>query len=589
MVVALAGTIIGLSFLLVLALRRNGFTYLAASNTFAQQLLWSFTPTLIATIIDAVFVVLHRDLAVLEPWVKLRQGKVPARQSLSIRYASKLPVVTLKSTFQSHDYFLSFVSLVSVSTSVLNSVMGGLFFQSFTTVPSPPITFSAAYSPTFLTDDFLAWGDGVLSDDMESSFELVRTNITDHTKLLVWSSEDYVFVPLAIPNGIGDPGTVIQSRTSGIGMSLDCTPIPVINSTVMANGLSYEPYIVNGSVLAVGYFWWRVTIESETDPKTRSGIIATCASFFPTNKNFTMFPSASWAGTGQFEPKMLFDDSNTDLLSYCDSSAVMVMVSRPKKQPLVLACSPRLDIADFNVSFDTQGYVLSHNRISPSSRLNSSLLSSADWFSYSFPQLFAQMALISRTSNQSRFETDLSQYDWPGLLMHRLANLSSFNSTGDDVVDTSQLASDVFARVTSAFMSIKHDALLNKNGTKPQFEGTILQRSARMVPSLPAFIITFVLLALYIFTLILVMLFRRHRYSGPRMPISLGSLIPWIAQSKMLMDFEGTHHLSSDLQDEYLESLGKKYGFGWFCGRDGKLRLGIEQEPLLNRYLLDAK
>ena len=67
------------------------------------------------------------------------------------------------------------------------------------------------------------------------------------------------------------------------------------------------------------------------------------------------------------------------------------------------------------------------------------------------------------------------------------------------------------------------------------------------------------------------------------MPKSLGSIIPWIAHSRFLRDFQGTEHMSSDARDLYFNRLGKEYGFGWFKGVDGKVRLGVEEEPLLDR------
>jgi hypothetical protein len=33
-----------------------------------------------------------------------------------------------------------------------------------------------------------------------------------------------------------------------------------------------------------------------------------------------------------------------------------------------------------------------------------------------------------------------------------------------------------------------------------------------------------------------------------------------------------------------LKRLGKRYGFGWYLGRDGKRHLGIDAEPLLEGY-----
>ena len=68
------------------------------------------------------------------------------------------------------------------------------------------------------------------------------------------------------------------------------------------------------------------------------------------------------------------------------------------------------------------------------------------------------------------------------------------------------------------------------------------------------------------------------------MPTSLGTLLPWIIHSRILKDFAGTAHLSNELRDEYLASLGKRYQFGWFVDEQGMVRLGLEE----SRYVFKA-
>ncbi|KAA8895868.1 hypothetical protein FN846DRAFT_967588 [Sphaerosporella brunnea] len=76
---------------------------------------------------------------------------------------------------------------------------------------------------------------------------------------------------------------------------------------------------------------------------------------------------------------------------------------------------------------------------------------------------------------------------------------------------------------------------------------------------------------------------RRHTFL-PRQPGTISSVLAFIHQSKMLTDFSGTELMSTKQRKKRLEEIGNKYGFGWYLGRDGNRHLGIDQEPLLERY-----
>lgn len=53
----------------------------------------------------------------------------------------------------------------------------------------------------------------------------------------------------------------------------------------------------------------------------------------------------------------------------------------------------------------------------------------------------------------------------------------------------------------------------------------------------------------------------------------------------MLDDFVNTERFGSDQMRSMLVSKNKRYGLGWFRGRDGKLHCGVDEEPMLSRYV----
>jgi Protein of unknown function (DUF3433) len=72
----------------------------------------------------------------------------------------------------------------------------------------------------------------------------------------------------------------------------------------------------------------------------------------------------------------------------------------------------------------------------------------------------------------------------------------------------------------------------------------------------------------------------------PRQPGTIASVLAFIHQSKMLWDFVDTEKMDAKQMTIHLEKLGKKYGFGWFKGRDKKRHCGVDEEELTQSYTL---
>lgn len=77
---------------------------------------------------------------------------------------------------------------------------------------------------------------------------------------------------------------------------------------------------------------------------------------------------------------------------------------------------------------------------------------------------------------------------------------------------------------------------------------------------------------------------RRHPFL-PRDPGSIASVMAYIHQSKMLVDFVNTELMNSREMTQHLRRKGRTYGLGWFQGRDGQNHCGIDQEPLTTKYV----
>ncbi|KAI9857387.1 MAG: hypothetical protein M1813_008290 [Trichoglossum hirsutum] len=77
--------------------------------------------------------------------------------------------------------------------------------------------------------------------------------------------------------------------------------------------------------------------------------------------------------------------------------------------------------------------------------------------------------------------------------------------------------------------------------------------------------------------------YRGHTFL-PRQPGTIASVLAFIHQSKMLWDFVDTEKMNANQMTVHLGEKGKKYGFGWFTGRDKKRHCGIDEEELTSNY-----
>ncbi|KAF2712655.1 hypothetical protein K504DRAFT_208399 [Pleomassaria siparia CBS 279.74] len=76
---------------------------------------------------------------------------------------------------------------------------------------------------------------------------------------------------------------------------------------------------------------------------------------------------------------------------------------------------------------------------------------------------------------------------------------------------------------------------------------------------------------------------RSHKFM-PRQVGTMASVLAFIHQSKMLVNFVDTAELSSDQMTFHLGKQGKTYSLGWFNGRDHEDHCGIDEEPMMASY-----
>ena len=430
--------------------------------------------------------------------------------------------------------------------------MSGLFSQSSSITTTSIDTF-AIYGwstlPSAETGNKFYW-------PIANVFELVRTNVSDNTPTPPWSTPDLFFSPRQFNHvNSSSLSKEYSIMTVGIGASLDCR------------------YVGSSQKLDEFEFGWNVTGPSPSDLKVDfpvhrlnlEQILDECAA---------EYESQGWRPIG---PAIYFPSKNITAYNgtACDPYIPIIerhSVSLYSNHSLYgVLCWPKLQIYNANVVLDSNNLVQDYE-------IHAILDNSTSPFSNPLQHL---QGFNTYFQNGDVLSVDIGEegadppYEWPGLLTARIQNLSHPYSKQNPVT-LMAAANRTFAQTFASFWALHSDSFLTKDPGPVASRGTAKYRIARMVPSIPAFAVTFSLLTLYIIAIMLVHRKRQEQIT-PRIPNSVGTIFPWIVHSRILRDLKGTSHLSSKLRNEYLDRLGKEYQFGWFRDEQGVVRLGLEE------------
>jgi hypothetical protein len=145
------------------------------------------------------------------------------------------------------------------------------------------------------------------------------------------------------------------------------------------------------------------------------------------------------------------------------------------------------------------------------------------------------------------------------------------------LVGVSSVALDILTVTVSSFSVDSKNFLTTHGGDLSNGDETYVSFWVSFILSM--FILTFV-----ISTTVLVYFRRRHPFL-PREPSTIAAVLAFIYASNMLTDFIGTETMNNRQMEARLKSLGKRYGLGWFRGRDGQIHCAIDEEPVISRYV----
>ncbi|KAJ5223965.1 hypothetical protein N7468_008507 [Penicillium chermesinum] len=549
---ALAAIII-LMALVVSSLERDGrFRHLTQSDSSALQVVLSVLPSIVASSVGSLCTSIYRNLAVLEPWVHLQRGMAAAASSLSLNYASQSPLMVFIKCVRNKNVLLGLVSMACVVNMALTVVVGGLFSQELQTssLPTDDLTFNYSRS-TFWRNDFAA---------EFTEYDLIQTSITSGVPMLSWTSSNQSFIPVMVRDG--DPSVLYGANTLGISASLECAPL------TPEDGLKYNK--------TSGESYWQYSLFADDS-------VECIAPMPPLGKDEGIALAVHFLSP--------FDKRTTgrNQTDACQTATVLVVgqwdymadTSVTDNNSVALHCEPKIQMQDFAITFDSRGQINSHYSVPNTSITDGIMYENATVSLGQFNKVFAAIP-DSYVGNTTAINGtyNVSSYDWAGFLVARLYERADPDFDALDIDIMTDLTRVVYQWVYSTYFSIwRHIYLEPLEHPIHATNSTIIQSTWCMVPSVPSLAIALIIIAFDTLVVLLVFGTRRGRFRGPRMPRSIGAVIPWIAHSQMLRDFSNTHHWTNTERRAHLSSLNKRYTFRMFLGPDSRWRFAVDEEP----------
>ncbi|KAE8165686.1 hypothetical protein BDV40DRAFT_258068 [Aspergillus tamarii] len=492
-----------------------------------------YGPTMISSVIRSLFTSIHRHLSVAEPWIRLRNGKVSAARLFSSTYGTLTPLLAFLRSGSRVPLSILALSIVCLLNLVLIVVSGGLFEPQLNKYYSSTAKLTKSYDPSRfsregLDMDFTGY-DSVLFTLMNQSFA-------------TWTTMDYSFLPLATNEPDGVIGVLYDAFTRGIGTYLNCGTIPRNHASTshgsrMINW-TYSPF--DGPEVAHCAVQLRLDFD---DDHIDQGAIR------------YVWPS---------------DDNPT-----CQRSTFLVFASlanNPSAPPdqenfTALHCEPKIDIRDFHVHFDPQGVVQRYESVADSA------ITSGEFFNNASATLEVfNQGLGSFVKNlHSHAHLAFYQSSFPEHTTAQAYLSMKRKSTAVDPDTLIQAVQSVYQATFANYLTLRRDLFFNRvtPDTAVSVNGTTTYTIWGFMPSNTSIVIIISLVSIDVLALMAIFLLYHGRYDGPRIPKSLGSLIPWVAQSRMLQELGKTYDMD-EKEREAFQQQDRQYRFWTYTRLDGE-------------------
>ena len=562
------------------------------------QIIYSFVPTVIATLLKPFWVLVCRYLALYQPYTELHRGNASPDSSLGLKYTNIPPVLIAPRALRHGHIILFLASMMVITANFLAVAFGGIFDPRLKPLISD-LTVTYPFTPSINTENQTdnPWQrvkKKTFANDTVEHWLVVNTNVTEGTDLPAWVTDEFYFLPFEWESG--NKSDLRTSMTQGYGGNLTCQllaggtfqqiskmDVGEMVGGVISNSLTFGinvtmPISDSGSV----YCWNNLTIDVEllkagTHPFAVEWVWGLEASNESDQKAVEACGSQILAGWGRGEANREEQD-NSPLST--KTSAIM-------QSNTTIICSQQISTGEFKVTVDGEGRV-KRSKLIGELKYNDPTIFNR---STSVGNFTTQLATLFRAYPMKGIDfgimhNDNSSHSFSQFLGEHLINktLSDPSTPSPSFEDAQHALSMFYKRFIAVLLAQNHDRIFVPAGKERKSEvGKLESLKLRMSMDPVMFYIAVAVLGFQLIGGVIIYASRPRRLL-PRLPYNLVSEISSFHASSALSDVAGTANMSSAMRSRHLKGLGWTYGYGRFRGSDGKNHVGIERMSLIRDY-----
>jgi hypothetical protein len=557
----------------------NGLS-LPSQNLFVRQVLENYIPTIIATLIEPVWVVLNRLLCLLQPFEELRRTEASPRRSIELNYSSLPPQFTIFKALRARHVVLTAVCAMALLANVLAVALGGMFNEEILPVVRNQ-NLAQLYEGRF------QGGIGNATKLGPNPYYAAMANFTSETPMPPWTDDTAFYLPVALPSGQNETDYFEVMNLPSIGVTIDCEPLndrddyswefvsdtlsdsilPIANLTVTVPTDHHGPAACAPVSLNIGSSKRPISCSEQTFAlEVNTPLVSKGGESQVTQDPCRHLVASIWA--------------RKPARSLCGNDTVEIR----KTDAMAMVCKPSVFSQLVNVTITGEGIVRKVHRaetyssspdpsgelIREAIRALSQRIGPADVFSFddwggswhndTFPS-----AWITYAMNMMNHDTQFLDSDAP---------VPDFN-------EMAELITKAYQKMFAIWLGMNHDTLLIRaEANAPMVQTSLTQPEVRIKVSRAMLILSSVILGLYIIVAIAVYARRPGKYL-PRMPLTMASDIAMFAASTAVREREGNLDPSRLDSDTWHGSGGLRFGYGTFIGTDGKPHIGVDRAPFV--------
>ncbi|KAI5461397.1 hypothetical protein BGZ63DRAFT_356587 [Mariannaea sp. PMI_226] len=543
LVIALIAAITILSYFKQQESKLNGLK--RPSNNFeVLQLLENYIPTIFATLIEPLWILLNRTICVLQPFKELWEGKARSDVSIDATYTSIPPQLVLWRAIKSRHLTLVTLCTVALLANVLSVGLSSVFNEA-PTVAVYTETLQPAFAPQFDNSSVYNFESYMVQNIITTAgyrdhYYVALANISSGTTLPPWVSKDFFFHRYDLPQIDQKKGDIYKLQTRGFGVSANCTPIP-------------------------SYKWPANLTVPETDEK--SGKCADLVDTAIVNMRENHFDRS----TGVSAIEYIATLTSGGAPQPCDLPLTLgwgrTTIATQMNGSIFggfVVCRPYFQTAMFNVTVDISGHILEYNQTSdmksaldyPESKTHTDIL-------------FEQANHQWRSFNNHWHNNTLSN-DWMNhFIMLLTGSRASLDPSGPppEPKDMLPMVEYLYGQLFVILLSL-NEHIFVKPDTSNVTTATRHTQEVRIFMENASLYISIAVLGLNIIVA-LGFYFRSVAFVLPRMPTTLGSILAYIAPSR----------LASSKLKQLPGQDSRTFSFGRYVGLDGRSYIGVELDP----------